>query len=147
MKFRAIPIILLALQGSAATGAPKPSAAGAQTFTPPLCPPLPPVPAGADDLRFSEADFTEQKFESSWAYFEHQLSRDLQRVEKTADLTDREGFWIMYGNSLRLMRGYMLKQAAQLERASRPGITTLASDSGTATFRFCRFLATVPAVD
>lgn len=113
----------------------------------PLCPPPPPPPADADDLRFSEADFTEAKFDSSYAYFENELSSELGKAEKASDLTEREGFWITYGNSLRHMKGYMLKQAAQLERARSPHDTALVTDSSTATFRFCRFLATVEAVD
>ncbi len=122
-----------------------------RTLQAPLCPPPPPPPADADDLRFSEADFTEAKFDSSYEYFDKELSKELSselgKPVKTSDLSEREGFWITYGNSLRHMKGYMLKQAAQLERARSPGDTTLAGDSSTATFRFCRFLATVEAVD
>jgi hypothetical protein len=111
-----------------------------------LCPKTPPAP-GADDLRFSESQFTAAKFDSSYAYFEAELPRALDGAEKTSELTDREGFWIGYGNRLRLMKGYMLKQAALLEQAGHAPDSTLLKDSTSATFRLCRFLETVHAVD
>ncbi len=68
-------------------------------------------------------------------------------MEKTADLTHREGFWIGYGNRLRVMRGYMLKQAALLDRAHPPAGSPSVTDSSSALFRFCDFLANVHPID
>jgi len=110
-----------------------------------LCPTA--SPADPDELRFTEAQFTEAEFDSSFVYFDRDLPTQLHDIEKTADLTHPEGFWIGYGNRLRLMKGYMLKQAALLERARRSANSSLATDSTSATFRFCAFLANVHPID
>ena len=111
-----------------------------------LCPKTPPCP-GLDDLRFSEDQFTAGQFDSSYAYFDAELPRALTGAEKTSELTEREGFWIGYGNRLRLMKGYMLKQAALLEQTRHSPDSALLRDSTSATFRLCKFLETVHAVD
>jgi len=111
-----------------------------------LCPKTPPAP-GVDDLRFSESQFTAARFDSSYAYFDSELPRELDAAEKTSELTDREGFRIGYRNRLRLMQGYRLKQSALLEQAGHAPDSTLLTDSTSATFRLCRFLETVHAVD
>ena len=150
MRLDLLTLILLVLQTAGCKRLQEGSVASKPADQPiqaSLCPPPAPPPPDADDLRFSEADFTEVKFDSAYAYFEDELSSELGKGDKVSDLTDREGFWITYGNRLRHMKGYMLKQAAQLERVRRPNDSGLATDSSTATFRFCRFLATVEAVD
>jgi len=110
-----------------------------------LCPT--PRLAEPDELRFTEGQFTEGAFDSAFVFFEGDLPTQLHDIEKTADLTHPEGFWIGYGNRLSLMKGYMLKQAALLERARRSADSSLATDSTSATFRFCAFIANVHPVD
>ena len=111
-----------------------------------LCPTTPAAP-GVDDLRFSEDQFTAAQFDSAYAYFEAVLPRELNAAEKTAALTEREGFWIGYRNRLRLMKGYALKQAAILEQANGSPDSTLMNDSTSAMFRLCQFIQNVRAVD
>jgi len=152
MKLRSLSLVALMLnvlgctrtkEASPGPGATKDAPPAAQVS---LCPKTPPSP-GVDDLRFSEDQFTGAQFDSSYAYFEADLPRELDRAEKTSELTHREGFWIGYGNRLRLMKGYMLKQAALIEQTGRSSDSTLLRDSTSATFRLCQFLATVHAVD
>jgi hypothetical protein len=83
-----------------------------------ICPPLPPLPEGADDLRMTEADFTRTRFESSLLYFQTSLPTKLKSAETTRELTGRAVFWVSYRNGLKFIEGYMLKQSALLELSS-----------------------------
>jgi phosphate-selective porin len=150
MTRRSLPFVALMLQVAACTrtkeASPRTTENAQPTAQVTLCPTRP-APPGVDDLRFSEDQFTGAQFESSYAYFEAELPRQLDEAEKTSELTDREGFWIGYGNRLRLMKGYVLKQAALIEQTGRSSDSTLLRDSTSATFRLCRFLQTKRAVD
>lgn len=80
-----------------------------------LCPPLPPLPKEADDLRMTEEEFTKERFLSSLAYFENDLPNKLNTSKETKELTNRSIFWISYRNGLKFIEGYMLKQEALLK--------------------------------
>ncbi len=108
-----------------------------------ICPPLPPLPEGFDDFRMTESTFTRKRFESSLSYFQTFLPDKLKNAEKTIELTGRSIFWISYRNGLKFIEGYMLKQAALLELASRNKRTKDKS----AVEEFCRFTKDAEYVD
>lgn len=115
------------------------SASGEDT----LCPPLKPVPEGVDDHRMREADLTPARFSEALAYFEEDLSRQLSEAKATVAVTTREGFWIAYSNSVKVLEGYTLRQSALLERARGSG----AKGRGPALQRFCDFLSKTRYLD
>jgi len=84
-----------------------------------LCPPLKPLPEGVDDHRMRESDLTPTRFNQALAYFKGDLSRQLAEAKPTVEVTNREGFWIAYDNSLKVLEGYALRQTALLERTGK----------------------------
>jgi len=106
-----------------------------------LCPPLKPLAEGADDHRVREADFTSARFSEALAYFKEDLSRRLAEAKASEHVTEREGFWIGYDNSVKILEGYALRQAALLEHASKAGVR------GPATQKFCDFLSKTRYLD
>lgn len=110
-----------------------------------LCPPLKPLPPEVDDLRVNESEFTHQHFENAFSFFREDLPKRFKEAKTTEELTDREGFWIGYDNSLSLIEGYVLKQAALLERAQLAGKQR--GTRGPAVKRFCQFLTKTRSMD
>ncbi len=104
-------------------------------------------PDAPEELIITETEFSEVRFENGFAYFDNDLARDLADSQLTTAITDREGFWIGYRNSLTLMKGFMLKQAALLEQAAGRPDSALLADSSSARFRFCEFLKSTAWVD
>ena len=78
---------------------------------PKICPPPPPLVEGQDDLRIKEEDFTAEQFTSSLSILETDIPKELQDQDTKRVLArlDSSEFWIGYANSLKLIRGYMLK--------------------------------------
>jgi len=107
-----------------------------------LCTPLPPLPEEADDLRMTEADFTEERFYSSLLYLQNDLPEKLKEAKETKELTGRAVFWVSYRNGLKFIEGYMLKQTAILERAAGH---QQAKES--AVEKFCSFVSGAKYVD
>jgi len=79
------------------------------------------------------------------SFFRKELPKEFQEVKTTREMTDREGFWIGYHNSLAFMEGYFLKQAALLERAQSGGKEK--RQEGSALKRFCKFLSKAHSLD
>ncbi len=113
-----------------------------------ICPPLPPLPEGVDDLRTKETDFTAQRAASSRSYLQKEVPKDLREKDDTKIKRRLESseFWISYDNSLRIIEGYLLKQEALLQIAqSRLSKTTKTRDA--AVKRFCDFLGSAHFAD
>jgi hypothetical protein len=104
---------------------------------------LKPLPKEVDDHRMREADLTQARYSEALAYFKEGLSRQLSKAKATEDVTHSEGFWIAYSNSVAVLEGYTLRQAALLERA-RGGA---AKTRGPAVQRFCSFLSKTRYLD
>ncbi len=74
--------------------------------------------------------------------------RQMEVAGSLADLTTPAKFWVTYGNCLTFIEGYVLKQAALLERMqmqAKPSNDR--AQPGAAEVRFCAFLAQAKWVD
>jgi hypothetical protein len=104
-----------------------------------LCPTLPPLAEGADDLRMPESAFTQEKFDAAL----HALKNFPRRIIDAPDLQrtiNSSETWIGYSNSLRIVEGWILKQAALHDVESGRA-------EGSAVKRFCNFVAAAEYAD
>jgi hypothetical protein len=104
-----------------------------------MCPPPPPIPKDADDHRMPESVFTQEEYDSALHALKNFPSRiidasDLQRTVNSSET------WIGYANSLRIVEGWVLKQAALREIESGKA-------NGPAVKGFCTFVATAEYSD
>jgi hypothetical protein len=104
-------------------------------------------PGVPEELVITESEFSEVRFENGYAFFRNDLASQLADSQLTTSITDNEGFWLAYGNSLILMKGFMLKQAALLEQAAGRPDSALLADRSSARVRFCEFLKSTAWVD
>ncbi len=127
----------------------QPSVAAAVPSLPPpdsLCP-ITEHPGVPEELVMAESEFSEARFQNGLEFFRNDLARQLADSQLTTAITENEGFWISYGNSLLLMEGFMLRQAALLEKAAGRPDSALLADRTSARFRFCDFLKGTGWVD
>ena len=112
-----------------------------------LCPPLPSLALGQDDSRIKEEDFTVEQFTSSLSILETDIPKELQEqdTKKVLARLDSSEFWIGYANSLKFLRGYMLKQAALLQ-TGHSGISKKQQKKD-AVKRFCDFITSAQYTD
>lgn len=113
-----------------------------------LCPLPPPLQEGQDDLRIKEEDITAERFASSLSILETDIPKELQDKD-TKKVLARLGsseFWIGYSNSIKFIRGYMLKQAALLP-ISQARLTKKTKQRDEAIKAFCNFVGSADYSD
>jgi|SRR5436309_15169078 len=108
---------------------------------PKLCPPPPPLKEGQDDMRMNEEDFDFKDFASSLSFLHKEipkrlLDKDSKAVQRRLDSSE---FWIGYRNSLLVIEGYALKQAALLQIAQTQ-LSPKTKPRDDAVKRFCEFV-------
>lgn len=115
---------------------------------PKICPPPPPLVEGQDDLRMKEEDFTAERFASSLSILETDIPKELQDkdTKKVLARLDSSEFWIGYSNSLKFIRGYMLKQAALLP-ITQARLTKKTKQRDEAIKAFCNFVGSADYSD
>ena len=106
----------------------------------PICSQLPPLPAGADDLRIKEHEITKSKYSESLDFIRNEFPRRLLSYEKISEYEQNTEFWLSYYNSLKFIEGYVLKQAAEQE-------IQIKKQKGKAAAEFCSFLKEAMYVD
>lgn len=97
-----------------------------------LCPENPALPAGVDDLRMEESTFTASAYTRALEYL-REFPLQLLEAENVGSKVLNAETWISYSNSLKIVEGWQLKQAALAEIQQ--------DESGNAVARFCEFLA------
>src|SRR5262245_41530191 len=96
------------------------------------------LPPDVDDLRMVEGDFTVERCTAALEYLRKEIPRRLIDAPDRVKALDSSEFWISYGNSLKVIEGFMLRQdalhAIELNKKSpRSSLPAVA--------RFCEFLA------
>jgi hypothetical protein len=98
-----------------------------------ICPPPAPLAEDEDFPRMGEERFTQEAYESSLGHLKEFPGRIVDAVDLRRTVQSSET-WIGYHNSLRIVEGWVLKQAAlrdlEAKRADGPAIQ-----------RFCAFVA------
>jgi len=115
---------------------------------PKICPPPAHLVEGQDDLRMKEEDFTAERFASSLSILETDIPKELQDkdTKKVLARLDSSEFWIGYSNSLKFIRGYMLKQAALLP-ITQARLTKKTKQRDEAIKAFCNFVGSADYSD
>ena len=103
-----------------------------------FCPPLPPLAEGQDDLRIAESGFTQERYEAAIQHLLEFPARIINAEDLRGTVASSET-WIGYENSLRFVRGWVLKQAAVAEAKS--------GHRGAAVEAFCAFAANAAYAD
>jgi hypothetical protein len=113
-----------------------------------LCPSPHPLKEGQDDLTIKEEEFTAENFFSSLSYLQKDLPKELLDKDMNAvkDRLDSSFFWIGYENSLKLIEGYSLKQAALLQ-IKQLQVSPKAKRKDDAVKRFCKFVGSTRYAD
>jgi hypothetical protein len=85
-----------------------------------LCPPLdPPKKEGIYDRRVTEATFSQKNLWNALRYLEEDLPQALAENAMTEDVRRKESYAIGYPNSLKFIKGYVLRNEALRRLAER----------------------------